>query len=70
MVGQNRKILVVDDEQTTSDMLTLIFRQHGYQAKAAYSAEGAIDVIAEWQPHLALLDVNLPSMNGIDLQLR
>ena len=69
MVGQNRKILVVDDEQTTSDTLTLIFREHGYQAKAAYSAEEAIDVIAEWQPDLALLDVNLPSMNGIDLAI-
>ena len=69
MVGQNRKILVVDDEQTTSDTLTLIFRQHGYQAKAAYSAEQAVDVIAEWQPDVALLDVNLPSMNGIDLAI-
>ena len=69
MVGQNRKILVVDDEQTTSDTLTLIFREHGYQAKAAYSAEDAIDVIAGWQPDLALLDVNLPSMNGIDLAI-
>ena len=69
MVGQNRKILVVDDEQTTSDTLTLIFSEHGYQAKAAYSAEDAIGVIAEWQPDLALLDVNLPSMNGIDLAI-
>jgi CheY-like chemotaxis protein len=69
MVGENRKILIVDDEQTTSDTLTLIFSEHGYQAKAAYSAEDAIGVIAEWQPDLALLDVNLPSMNGIDLAI-
>jgi DNA-binding NtrC family response regulator len=66
---ENRKVLVVDDEKTISDSLTVIFRNHGYQARAAYSAEEAIDVIAEWQPNLALLDVNLPNMNGIDLAI-
>jgi DNA-binding NtrC family response regulator len=66
---ENRKVLVVDDEKTISDSLTVIFRNHGYQARAAYSAEEAIDLIAEWQPNLALLDVNLPNMNGIDLAI-
>jgi CheY-like chemotaxis protein len=68
-VDESRKVLVVDDEKTTSNTLTLIFRNHGYQARAAYSAEEAIDVVAEWQPNLALLDVNLPNMNGIDLAI-
>ncbi len=68
-LDERRKVLVVDDEKKTSDTLTLIFGNHGYQARAAYSAEEAIDVIAEWQPNLALLDVNLPKMNGIDLAI-
>jgi CheY-like chemotaxis protein len=68
-LDENRRVLVVDDEKTTSDTLTTIFWNHGYQARAAYSAEEAIDVIAEWQPDLALLDVNLPGMNGIDLAI-
>ena len=58
-----------DDEKTTSETLTAIFRNRGYQARAAHSAEEAIDVIAEWQPDLALLDVNLPGMNGVDLAM-
>jgi CheY-like chemotaxis protein len=66
---ENRRVLVVDDEKTTSNSLTTIFRNHGYQARAAYSAEEAIDVIAEWQPNFALLDVKLPNMNGIDLAI-
>jgi CheY-like chemotaxis protein len=66
-LDESRKVLVVDDEKTTAETLTVIFRNHGYEARAAYSAEEAIDVIAEWQPNLALLDVNLPKMNGIDL---
>jgi CheY-like chemotaxis protein len=66
---ETRKVLVVDDEKTISNSLTVIFRNHGYQARAAYSAEEAIDVIAEWQPNFALLDVKLPNMNGIDLAI-
>jgi CheY-like chemotaxis protein len=71
MVSQtaNRRILVVDDEKTTTDTLAVIFRDRGYQARGVYSAEEAVDVIAEWQPDVALLDVNLPSMNGIDLAI-
>ena len=66
---ENRRVLVVDDEKSVSDSLTAIFRNHGYQARAAYSAEEAIDVIAEWRPNFALLDVKLPNMNGIDLAI-
>jgi DNA-binding NtrC family response regulator len=66
---ENRKVLIVDDEKTISDSLTVIFRNHGYQARAAYSAEEAINVIAAWQPNFALLDVKLPNMNGIDLAI-
>jgi CheY-like chemotaxis protein len=68
-LDQDRRVLIVDDEKTTSETLTAIFRNHGYQARAAHSAEEAIDVIAEWQPDLALLDVNLPGMNGVDLAM-
>jgi DNA-binding NtrC family response regulator len=69
MADESRKVLVVDDEKTTTDTLTVIFRDHGYQARGVYSAEEAVDVIADWQPNLALLDVNLPRMNGVDLAI-
>ena len=42
---------------------------HGYDARVAYSAEQAIDSIASCMPDMALLDVNLPGMNGIDLAI-
>jgi CheY-like chemotaxis protein len=67
--GKSRRVLIVDDEKTTSETLTKIFELHGYQARAVHSAEEAIEVIAEWHPDLALLDVNLPGMNGIDLAI-
>jgi CheY-like chemotaxis protein len=63
----SQKVLVVDDERTTADTLALIFSQSGFDTRAAYSAEQALEIIARWQPDLAILDVVLPKMHGIDL---
>jgi DNA-binding response OmpR family regulator len=65
----NTTVLIVDDEQAIADTLAAIFRIHGYAAHVAYSAEQAIDQIACCAPDLAILDVNLPGMNGIDLAI-
>jgi len=64
-----RRILIVDDEANIADTLQLIFKMKRYDARVAYSAEGAIELIAEWRPDLAVLDVILPEMNGIDLAI-
>jgi DNA-binding response OmpR family regulator len=64
-----RRILVVDDELAIADTLALIFKTQHYDARVAYSAESAIEEIAEWQPDLAVIDVILPRMNGIDLAI-
>jgi len=47
----------------------VIFEKAGYETRAAYSAEQALEVIARWQPNLAILDVVLPNMSGIDLAI-
>jgi DNA-binding response OmpR family regulator len=62
-------VLIVDDDQAIADTLAAIFRMHGYAAQVAYSAEQAIEFIACCVPDMALLDVNLPGMNGIDLAI-
>ena len=68
-LAKGRKILVVDDEQMIADSLAAIFKMHGYEARTAYSAEQAIDVIGRWQPALAIVDVVLPVMSGIDFAI-
>jgi CheY-like chemotaxis protein len=47
----------------------MIFALAGYDARAASSAEQALELIADWCPDLAILDVILPKMNGIDLAI-
>jgi CheY-like chemotaxis protein len=64
------RLLIVDDERVIADTLATIFTHAGYETRPAYSAEEALALIEEWVPHLALIDVVLPGMNGIDLAIR
>jgi DNA-binding NtrC family response regulator len=64
-----RRILVVDDEVTIADTLALIFTSNGYEAQTAYSAEQALEMIEVWGPDLAIIDVVLPGMNGIEFAI-
>lgn len=68
-IKAGRKILIVDDEPAITETLSLIFSKNGYEARSAGSAEEAIEIIAVWEPDIAILDVMLPRMNGIDLAL-
>ena len=65
----SRRILIVDDEPEVTESLAAILRKHDYEVRVAAMAEGAIETIAAWQPDLAIVDVMLPRMNGIDLSI-
>ena len=60
------RILVVDDEQDIADTLAHILRLEGYDVRAFYSAEVALVVACDWIPHLAIIDVHLVQMTGVD----
>jgi len=64
--ARSRRILILDDEIAIADTLEMIFRGCGYEVRSAHSAEQAIETIAAWQPDLAIVDVMLPQMNGIE----
>jgi DNA-binding NtrC family response regulator len=66
---ENRRVLIVDDEYVIADTLATIFTLAGYEARAAYSAEKAFELIAGWPPHFAIVDVVLPAMNGSDFAI-
>jgi DNA-binding response OmpR family regulator len=64
-----RKILVVEDEAAIADTLAVILSTRGYQVQVAYTAERAVEIISEWAPDVAVVDVMLPLMNGIDFSI-
>jgi DNA-binding NtrC family response regulator len=68
-VTDQYRVLIVDDERIVADTLAIIFSRSGYRARAVYSAEEALALLPDWQPHFAVLDVHLPDMNGIDLAI-
>jgi DNA-binding NtrC family response regulator len=64
---RSHKVLIIDDAENVADTLALIFSKEGYEARVAYSAEQAIEIMAGWVPDLAIVDVVLPQMNGLEL---
>jgi response regulator NasT len=62
-----RQVLVVDDDEILLSFLGEVLRHAGYDAVLAASAEAALQHIAEREPDIALLDITMPGMSGLDL---
>lgn len=61
-------ILVVEDEAVTRRALCSLLNASGYNAQEASSAEEALELLHHRNlPHMALVDLDLPGMSGIDL---
>jgi len=64
------KVLVVDDERVIADTLAMILNQSGFQARAIYSGEGAVEMSATFEPDMLISDVIMADLNGIDAAIR
>jgi CheY-like chemotaxis protein len=65
--GDQLRILVVDDDRDTADSLALLLRSWGHATAAVYSASDALRAIPGFGPHLVLLDLVMPRMDGAQL---
>ena len=61
-----KTILIVDDEESIRKSLAGILGDEGYEVVAAPSGRDGLDVLSEAQPALALLDIAMPEMDGIE----
>ena len=66
----HRRVLVLDDEQLIANTLALILSQSGFEARAVYSAEAAIESARELYPDFLISDVVMDGMTGIDAAIR
>jgi len=64
---EEKKILVVDDEPDIVQLLQYRLRREGFRVFSAGSAETALRVLHRVKPDLAVVDVMLPRMDGLDL---
>ena len=62
-----KKILVVEDEKTISDILAFNLQREGYDTIAAYDGAEGLRCALEEAPDLVLLDVMLPKMDGFEV---
>ena len=64
------KVLVADDEQVIADTLVMILNQSGFDARAVYSGEKAVEVAATFKPDMLISDVIMADLTGIDAAIR
>ena len=59
-------ILITDDDPVARETLRDIFEPVGYRTLLAESGEEAIDIVKDQDVHLALMDMNLPKLSGLE----
>ena len=66
-LAPGRCILVVDDHVDSADVIASVLELHGHEARVAYEPLSALAMIAEFRPQIAILDIDLPTMDGYEL---
>jgi two-component system, OmpR family, response regulator len=64
------RVLVVDDEPNIVDVVTMALRFQGFAVESAGTGADALSAVADFRPHLMVLDVMLPDMEGFDVAQR
>ena len=66
-MGESARILVIDDDENIRKVLTTILEEEGYTVEQAETAQKAIEITKRKAYNLALIDIRLPDMEGIEL---
>ena len=51
-------------------MLSILLQRWGYEVKTAYDGQSGLELMKEWQPEVALLDIGMPGMDGYEVARR
>lgn len=69
-LSPKRKVLIADDEKVIADTLALILNQGGFDARAVYTCEKALEVAPAFQPDMLISDVLMADLNGVDAAIK
>ena len=61
-----KKIMVVDDEKDFLFAMEYWLKSKGYEVRTAGDGLKALDLVKEFNPHLILLDIRMPGMDGVE----
>lgn len=65
-----KKVLIVEDSADIGDSLKILIEMEGYEAVVATSGLDSLQKASEEHPHLILIDLSLPDMDGVELTRR
>jgi two-component system, OmpR family, response regulator len=68
--GAAHRVLVVDDEPNIVDVISMALRYEGFEVASAGTGAEALSAVRTQRPHVMLLDVMLPDMEGFDVARR
>lgn len=66
-MGETARILIVDDDENIRKVLTMILEDEGYTVESVGTAKKAIERTRKKFYNLALIDIRLPDMEGVEL---
>lgn len=61
------RVLVVDDDASLAEMLSIVLRQEGFDSRIVSRGDDALPAFHDYRPDLVLLDLMLPGKDGIDV---
>jgi CheY-like chemotaxis protein len=61
------RVLIVDDSEEATQLLTLLIERRGHEVRVAHDVEGALHVAKEFKPQVALLDIMIRCESGFFL---
>lgn len=67
MMNQQVKILVVEDDRAVSNLITATMETQGYLYEAAMTGKEGVEKAAAFLPHVMILDLGLPDMDGVEI---
>lgn len=62
-----KKILVVDDETSIRELLSMLLKRDGYEVDSAEDGKSGLEKLKTFNPDLLILDLMLPDANGFDI---
>ena len=65
-----RRVLVVDDNVDAAEMLAALVALDGHEVRTAASGAAALEILRDFRPDVAFLDIGLPGMSGYELAMR
>jgi DNA-binding response OmpR family regulator len=58
------RVLIADDERDEVATLTALMMDEGHQVREVYRGDAVLDQVRDFSPHVVLLDIGMPGMNG------